>query len=141
MDEIIIIDDDDILFEDDYRNAGNRRSRGGISSSSGRGRTRRGRGRRIITTGNTRGPRRPTRTAEPVSSSPFGNFGGGNLGMIVDAAAQVLAALQPLPGSPPATGDTKDDLANLITYQKALAEHAKRDEQLRTVGSLATKLF
>ena len=40
-----------------------------------------------------------------------------------------------------ATGETSTDLGNLILYQQAIAEHAKRDEQLRTVGSLAAKFF
>ncbi len=34
-----------------------------------------------------------------------------------------------------------DDVPNLITYQSALATHAKRDEQLRTIGALVAKLF
>ena len=40
-----------------------------------------------------------------------------------------------------ATGKLEADMENLMLYQKALAEHAKRDEQLRTVGSLASKFF
>ena len=32
-------------------------------------------------------------------------------------------------------------MSNLIAYQGALATHAKRDEQLRTVGSLLAKLI
>ena len=67
--------------------------------------------------------------------------GGLSTGVLVQAGAQVLAAIQPLPSAPIATGKLEADMENLMLYQKALAEHAKRDEQLRTVGSLAGKLF
>ena len=36
--------------------------------------------------------------------------------------------------------DTNVDVGNLVTYQAALAQHAKRDEQVRTLGSLVSKL-
>lgn len=61
-------------------------------------------------------------------------------GLLVDVAAQVLAAMASLPQAPMATRDVARDLANLIAYQTALAEHAKRDEQVRTAGALA-RLF
>ena len=54
--------------------------------------------------------------------------------------AQVFAALQSLPAAPVATGDVETDVGNLILYQGALAQHAKRDEQVRTLGSLVAKL-
>lgn len=60
---------------------------------------------------------------------------------IVELAAQVFASFQPLPAGPTATGDMKTDIENLITYQSALALHAKRDEQLRMIGSLLSKLI
>ncbi len=60
---------------------------------------------------------------------------------IVELAAQVFASLQPLPAGPTASGDLKMDIENLITYQSALALHAKRDEQLRMIGSLLSKLI
>ena len=62
------------------------------------------------------------------------------LGPLLDAAAQILGALAALPASPAATGEAKTDMTNLITYQQALAQHAKRDEQIRTAGKLA-RLF
>jgi hypothetical protein len=62
------------------------------------------------------------------------------LGLILDAATQILASMASLPGAPTATGHSLTDTQNLIAYQKALAEHAKRDEQIRTVGALA-RLF
>jgi hypothetical protein len=62
-------------------------------------------------------------------------------GEVLALAAQALAALQSLPAAPAPIGSTETDVANLITYQSALAQHAKRDEQLRTVGSLLSKLL
>lgn len=62
-------------------------------------------------------------------------------GEVLALAAQAFAALQPLPAAPVALGKADDDVTNLITYQAALATHAKRDEQLRTIGALLTKLL
>jgi hypothetical protein len=62
------------------------------------------------------------------------------LGLILDAAAQVLASMASLPAAPVATGEGRTDFANIIAYQTALAQHAKRDEQIRTAGALA-RLF
>ena len=62
-------------------------------------------------------------------------------GEVLALAAQAFAALQSLPAAPAPVGATGTDVANLITYQSALATHAKRDEQLRTVGALLAKLL
>ncbi len=62
-------------------------------------------------------------------------------GEVLALAAQAFAALQPLPAAPAALGKADDDVTNLITYQSALATHAKRDEQLRTIGALLAKLL
>lgn len=62
-------------------------------------------------------------------------------GEVLALAAQAFAALQPLPAAPVALGKADDDVSNLITYQSALAGHAKRDEQLRTIGALVAKLL
>ncbi len=62
-------------------------------------------------------------------------------GEVLALAAQAFAALQALPSSPAPVGDVETDMSNLIAYQSALATHAKRDEQLRTVGSLLAKLL
>lgn len=62
-------------------------------------------------------------------------------GEVLALAAQAFAALQPLPNAPSAIGKADDDAANLVTYQAALANHAKRDEQLRTIGALLAKLL
>jgi hypothetical protein len=61
-------------------------------------------------------------------------------GKIVDMAAQVFAALTSLPDAPVSTADPATDVPNLITYQSSLASYAKRDEQIRTLGSLVAKL-
>lgn len=60
---------------------------------------------------------------------------------LIEGAAKVLASFLPVPPAPTATGDVEDDLANGFTYQAALAAHAKRDEQIRTLGWLAAKFL
>lgn len=81
----------------------------------------------------------------PVVVAPVAEKSGilGNLttGELVEIAAQILSAIQPLPGAPTATGTAATDTQNLITYQTALAAHAKRVEQVRTLGSLVGKLL
>ena len=76
---------------------------------------------------------------QPVAS----RLGLGNLttGEIIELAAQLLAAIQPLPGAPSGVGDVETDVENLVIYQTALATHAKRDEQLRTLGGLLAKIL
>ena len=73
----------------------------------------------------------------PRGPSLFNNLSAGKL---VDMAAQVFAALTSLPDAPVATADPATDVPNLITYQSSLASYAKRDEQIRTLGSLVAKL-
>ncbi len=63
-----------------------------------------------------------------------GLFGGVNAGRLVDLAAQGFAAIRSLPAAPTATGDVSTDVANLVTYQEALADHGKTDERIRTVA-------
>jgi hypothetical protein len=67
-------------------------------------------------------------------------FGKITLGQLVELGTQVYAAAQKLPTAPTAVPDVGDNFANLITYQSALASHAKRDEQVRTLGALIGKL-
>ena len=67
-------------------------------------------------------------------------FGKLTTGQVVEMVAQIFAALQSLPAAPIATKDASTDVANLILFQNALAQHAKRDEQVRTLGSLVAKL-
>jgi hypothetical protein len=61
-------------------------------------------------------------------------------GQVIDMVAQIFAALMPLPAAPVATADASTDVGNLILYQGSLAQYAKRDEQVRTLGNLVTKL-
>ncbi len=67
-------------------------------------------------------------------------FGRLSTGQLIEMVAQVFAAVQSLPGAPVATRDLETDIANLILYQGAIASHAKRDEQVRTLGNLVSKL-
>ena len=78
--------------------------------------------------------------AVPVDAPEKKLFANLTSGQLVELATQILAAIMPLPGSPTAQGHVETDVSNLITYQSALALHAKRDEQLRTIGSLVGKL-
>ena len=80
----------------------------------------------------TQAPMAPT-----FASTLFGKL---TTGQVIDMVAQLFAALQPLPTSPIATKDATTDVGNLILFQGALAQHAKRDEQVRTLGGLVAKL-
>src|SRR5690349_11934419 len=55
-------------------------------------------------------------------------FGKLTTGMVVEMVAQIFAALQSLPAAPVVTRDASTDAANMILFQTALAQHAKRDE-------------
>ncbi len=61
-------------------------------------------------------------------------------GQVVEMVVQIFASLQPLPAAPVATKDVSTDLNNMILYQSALAQHAKKDEQVRTAGYLLSRL-
>ncbi|MCX5743006.1 MAG: hypothetical protein NT062_10970 [Proteobacteria bacterium] len=69
-----------------------------------------------------------------------GVFGRMSTGQVIDMVAQIFAALMPLPAGPTATADVSTDVGNLMLYQGSLAQYAKRDEQIRTLGNLVTKL-
>jgi hypothetical protein len=85
------------------------------------------------------GPARPVVIQqEPETKKLLGDL---TTGEVVELAAQILAAIQPLPGAPTGAGDVETDVENLVIYQTALATHAKRDEQLRTLGSLLGKVL
>ena len=80
--------------------------------------------------------------AQPPQTALASNiFGKVTAGQLVDLVAQIFAALMPLPGAPVATDSAATDVGNLILYQSALASYAKRDEQVRTLGNLVTKLL
>ncbi|HEY1550178.1 MAG TPA: hypothetical protein VGG28_20260 [Kofleriaceae bacterium] len=76
-----------------------------------------------------------------MGGSLGGLFAGTTPGQLIDVIAQIFAAVMPLPSAPTATTDPATDIGNLITYQSALASYAKRDEQVRTIGNLVTKLI
>jgi hypothetical protein len=68
-------------------------------------------------------------------------FGGVNIGQVIDLVGQGFAALKALPPAPSSTGDVATDIANLTLYQRALAEHGKLDEQIRTGVHIVAKLL
>jgi hypothetical protein len=74
---------------------------------------------------------------EPSFASRFGL----TTGELIDTGIQLLAAILPLPAAPVAQGESTTDLENMVTYQTALASHAKRDEQFRTVGNLLVRIL
>jgi len=76
----------------------------------------------------------------PGQNPLAGLFGSMPVGQILEMVAVAFAALAPLPSAPTATRETSTDVGNLILYQGALAQHAKRDEQIRTLGNLVAKL-
>lgn len=143
------MDENDIIFiDDDERNGAPRdhrvdhRSRPS-SRTLGMRRPR----RVVIQTGN----REPVvvQDAAPVMYPPqpsypmtdrrlFGNL---TASEAVEVAAQILASLAPLPVAPTATGRVETDVENLTMFHNAVAMHFKRDEQLRTIGSLLAKLM
>ncbi len=69
-----------------------------------------------------------------------GLFGNASTGQLIELATMVLAAVMPLPAAPVAQGVATTDMNNQLAYTSALALHAKRDEQLRTIGSLVGTL-
>lgn len=76
-------------------------------------------------------------TLVTAKSGPFANV---TTGQLVELATMVIAAIMPLPAAPVVQGEPKTDMTNQLAYTSALALHAKRDEQLRTVGALVGKL-
>jgi hypothetical protein len=68
-------------------------------------------------------------------------LGGVNIGQVIDLVGQGFAALKALPAAPAATGDVATNVANLTLYQRALAEHGKLDEQIRTGVHIVAKLL
>lgn len=79
----------------------------------------------------------PQYVDDPSLASRFGM----TTGELIDMGIQALAALQSLPAAPVAQGEAGVDVENLITYQGALWQHAKRDEQLRTLGGLLARIL
>ncbi len=77
----------------------------------------------------------------PASPDSFASRFGMTTGELIDTGIQVFAAIQALPAAPTAQGEAGVDVENLITYQGALWQHAKRDEQLRTLGGLLARVL
>ncbi len=131
MTEIIDVDFDDDDDDDVYyRNARRPVPRRSTRRSTGRRRS----SRAVMV--------RPVTTAEaPQARSPIVHkYGQLKWGLIADAGAKALAAIQPLPGAPTMSGDATKNMQNLADYHEALAQHAKRSQQLTTLGSIA-KVF
>ena len=81
--------------------------------------------------------------------SPWGGMwgmGGSNtgqnlasgLGSLIEIGTSLVAAFQSLPVAP--NSDESTVLANVTDDQRRLAEHAKGDERLRTIGSAGGKV-
>jgi hypothetical protein len=133
------MDETELIFiEDDERNA---RERADHRTGS---RPFRSRPNRVVVRTPGRSPvvvREPTATVVAAEPEPKRMLGNLTAAEAVEVGAQILAAIQPLPVAPVATGKVETDVENLVLYQGALAVHAKRDEQLRTIGSLIGKLL
>ena len=78
--------------------------------------------------------------------SILGGFG--DLGSLASIAAQIFAAFLPLPAAPTPQDNSEDSAtdaavnsSNLIRYQNALAQFAKRDQQILTIGSVLKELL
>ena len=141
------MDQDVIYIGDDERNA-DVRTHGGNRPGFGRSR------RTVVVPA---GSRRPT-VIQSGNGSPavgysqpqvivaqqpasFASRFGMTTGELIDTGIQLLAAITPLPAAPVAQGEAGVDVENLVTYQTALATHAKRDEQLRTLGNLLVRIL
>ncbi len=143
-DDVIDLRNAYYVEDDDWRNGNGTRNR-----------------RVIVRGGGGRGPWQsnggggPTRVVSQVSQVPAPYYAPSPVGrvfnmpapVLIDAAAQLLAALSALPAQPAvvntadASKDAYANLANLIEYQRALASYAKRNEQIRTAGALAKLLM
>lgn len=82
----------------------------------------------------------PVIYAQPPQSAVASLFGKLTTGQVIEMVAQLFASLQPLPAAPIGTKDAATDIQNMMLFQGALAQHAKRDEQVRTLGGLVSKL-
>ena len=98
--------------------------------------------RPTVITGAASGYYQPTMYQPAYAPVPsFASRFGMTTGELIDTGIQLLAAIQPLPVAPTAQGEAGTDVENLVTYQGALAQHAKRDEQLRTLGNLLIRIL
>jgi len=123
MEAIEIIDDDTEEFENLYYRNANRRPRAFRPTPRALAQP-----MRASTAFVRRSSSRP-----PIVNSKYGSL---KWGLIADAAAKALAAVQPLPGAPTMGEDATRNLQNLADYHAALAGHAKASQQLHTLGSI-----
>ena len=136
--EIYFLDDDDDVRNRSQNNDHRAPGRPGRVHGSP---TLRPRSRRVVVA-------RPAAVAEraqvvqTVAPAPArdGLFANVTTGQLVELATMVIAAVMPLPAAPVAVGVGTTDINNQLAYTSALALHAKRDEQLRTIGALVGKL-
>ena len=134
------MDNYDVMYVDDGRNA-DHRTHSGRPAPWGRP------PRTVVVPAGTR----PTViTSRPTYGPPAYGYGkpvpfaarfGMSTGELIDTAIQILAAITPLPAAPTSQGEAGIDVENLVTYHGALATHAKRDEQLRTLGNLLVRIL
>jgi hypothetical protein len=73
-----------------------------------------------------------------MGTSNIGQTLASGLGSLIEIGTGLVAAFQSLPVAPNA--DESTVLANVTDYQRRLAEHAKGDERLRTIGSAGGKV-
>lgn len=100
--------------------------------------------RPTVITGTASGYYQPTPYYQPAYAPPMSSFAsrfGMSSGELIDTGIQLLAAILPLPAAPVAQGESGIDIENLVSFQGALAQHAKRDEQFRTVGNLLVRIL
>lgn len=138
--------DYDVIYTDDERNAADHRRPAHRPRRPGGGRTvyvPPGARPTVITSGPLSSFYRPQHAPQmqyPPQDSFASRFGM-TTGELIDTGIQLLTAITPLPAAPVAQGETSVDIDNLMTYQGALWQHAKRDEQLRTLGGLLVRIL
>ena len=145
------MNDYDVVFIDDERNAIDRRR------TTGRPRVRTS-GSSVVVPASRRPtvvhsgggatpagyyPGAPTYYEDPrmFAPGPASRFGNLTTGELIELGSKLLAAIMPLPAAPTGQGEVGIDVENLLMYQTALAGYAKRDEQLRTLGDLLGKIL
>jgi hypothetical protein len=77
----------------------------------------------------------------PWGTSTMGTMGqtlASGLGTLIEAGTGLVAAFQSLPTPP--TAAESELLFNVTDYQRKLAEHAKGDERIRTIGTIGGKV-
>ncbi|MFT3695819.1 MAG: hypothetical protein QM831_21970 [Kofleriaceae bacterium] len=97
----------------------------------------------VITGGGSSNYYRPPFMQSQYYQQPdtFASRFGMTTGELIDTGLQLFTAISPLPAAPVAQGEAATDIDNMLTYQSALWQHAKRDEQLRTLGGLLVRIL